>query len=217
MSFSSAFLLSLKTVSQFISVAQSYPILCDPMGCSMPGFPVLQHPPRACSNSCPSSQWCHPTISSSVIPSSFCLQSFPASGSFPMSQFFTSDGQRIGASAPIYKIVSSLKTGCFPSQTVCIFKDWGLKHEWQGTLMFQTEMLSHLCAIAFKQQLMVDVVDNGRGFCVCVCVCEREMLAGLWAWISSLHVRWKGLQHSVNGVFKPQIQRKYIAFPIFLK
>ena len=43
-----------------------------------------------CSNSCPSSQWCHPTISSSVVPFSSCLQSFPASGSFPVSQFFTS-------------------------------------------------------------------------------------------------------------------------------
>ena len=49
--------------------------------------------PRACSNSCPLSQWCHPTISSSVLPFSFCLQSFPASGSFPMSQLFTSGGQ----------------------------------------------------------------------------------------------------------------------------
>ena len=49
--------------------------------------------PGACSNSCPSSQWCYPTISSSVIPFSSCLQSFPASGSFPMSQYFTSCGQ----------------------------------------------------------------------------------------------------------------------------
>ena len=55
--------------------------------------------PRACSNSCPSSQWCHPTISTSVIPFSSCIQSFPASRSFPMSQFFTSGGQSIGASA----------------------------------------------------------------------------------------------------------------------
>ena len=54
---------------------------------------------RACSNSCPSSWWCHPTISSSVIPFSSCLQSFPAAGSFPMSQFFTSGGQSIGVSA----------------------------------------------------------------------------------------------------------------------
>ena len=52
-------------------------------------------PPRAYSISCPSSQWCHPTISSSVIPFSSHLQSFPASGSFPVSQFFTSGGQSI--------------------------------------------------------------------------------------------------------------------------
>ena len=57
--------------------------------------------PRACSNSCPSSWWCHPTISSSVVPFSSCLQCFTASGSFPMSQFFTSGGQSIGASASV--------------------------------------------------------------------------------------------------------------------
>ena len=55
--------------------------------------------PRACSNSSPSSQWCHPTISSSVIPFSFCLQSSPVSGSLPVRQFFASGGQSIGASA----------------------------------------------------------------------------------------------------------------------
>ena len=55
--------------------------------------------PGAYSNSCPSSQWCHPTISSSVIRFFSCLQSFPASGSFQMSQFFTSGGQSIGVSA----------------------------------------------------------------------------------------------------------------------
>ena len=54
---------------------------------------------RTYSNLCPSSQWCHPTISSSVILFSSCLQSFPASGSFPMSQFFKSGGQSIGVSA----------------------------------------------------------------------------------------------------------------------
>ena len=55
--------------------------------------------PVAYSNSCPSSWWCHPTISSSVIPFSSCFQSFPASGSSPTSQFFLSDGQSIGDSA----------------------------------------------------------------------------------------------------------------------
>ena len=54
---------------------------------------------NACSNSCPSSQWWYPTISSYAVPFSSCLQSSPASRSFPMSQFFTSDGQRNGTSA----------------------------------------------------------------------------------------------------------------------
>ena len=55
--------------------------------------------PGVCSNLCPLSQWCRPTISSSVIPFSSCLQSFPASGSFPVSQLFASGGQSTGASA----------------------------------------------------------------------------------------------------------------------
>ena len=67
----------------------------------------LQHARPACptptpgvySNSCPLSRWCHPTISSSVIPFSFCPQSFPTSGSFPKSQLFASGGQSIGVSA----------------------------------------------------------------------------------------------------------------------
>ena len=60
-------------------------------------LPCPSPTPGACSNS--SNRWCHPTISSSVIPSSYCLQSFPASGSLQMSQFFTSGGQSIGVSA----------------------------------------------------------------------------------------------------------------------
>ena len=62
--------------------------------------PPCQSPtPGAHSTSCPLSQWCHPTISSSVVPFSSCLQSFRASGSFPISQFFISGGQSIGVSA----------------------------------------------------------------------------------------------------------------------
>ena len=62
-------------------------------------LPCPSPTPGACSNSCPSSWWCHPTNSSSVIPFSSCLQPFPASGSFPMSQFFASGGESIGTSA----------------------------------------------------------------------------------------------------------------------
>ena len=63
-------------------------------------LPCPSPSPRTCSNSCTSSQWCHPPISSSVVPFSFCLQSFPAWKSFPMSLLFASDGQSIGASSP---------------------------------------------------------------------------------------------------------------------
>ena len=63
------------------------------MDCSTPS-PCPSPTPTACSNSCPSSWWCHPTISS-VFPFPSCLQSFPASGSFPVSQFFASGGQSI--------------------------------------------------------------------------------------------------------------------------
>ena len=69
-----------------------------PHGLQHSRLPCPSPTPGAYSNSCPSSQWCHPTISSSIIPFSW-LQSFPASGSFPMSQFFTSGAQRIGVSA----------------------------------------------------------------------------------------------------------------------
>ena len=61
-------------------------------------FPCPSPTTRGCSNSCPSSQWCHPTISCSVLPFFSCLQSFPASGSFSMSQFFASGDQSIGVS-----------------------------------------------------------------------------------------------------------------------
>ena len=77
---------------QFSSVTLSCPTLCNPMNRSRPGFRV--HP-----NLCPSSQWYHPTISSSVVPFSSCPQSLSASKSFPMSQLFAWGGQSTGVSA----------------------------------------------------------------------------------------------------------------------
>ena len=78
------------------SVRFSHSDLSDslqPHGVQHARLPCPSPTPGAWSNSCPLSQWCHPTISSSVVPFSSCLQSFPASRSFPMSQFFTSGGQ----------------------------------------------------------------------------------------------------------------------------
>ena len=71
----------------------------QPHGLQHARLPYPSLSPGVCSNSCPLSQWCSLSISSSVAPFSFCLQSFPASGSFPMSWLFASGGQSIGASA----------------------------------------------------------------------------------------------------------------------
>ena len=79
------------------SVAKSRLTLCDPMDCSIPGSSVLHHPPGVWSNSWPLSEWCYLTTSSSASPFCFCLQSFPTSGSFPMSWLLVSGGQNIGA------------------------------------------------------------------------------------------------------------------------
>ena len=90
----------------FCSVQFSCPVMSDSLRPHRLQYPRLLYPspiPGACSNSCPSSWWCHPIISSSVIPFSW-LQSFPASGSFLMSQFFTSGGQSIGASASVLPV-----------------------------------------------------------------------------------------------------------------
>ena len=79
------------------SVPQSCLTLGNPLDCCTPGCVLLS--PGVCSNSCSLSWWCHPTISSSVIPFFSCLQSFPASGSFPVSWLLASGGTSIGASA----------------------------------------------------------------------------------------------------------------------
>ena len=84
-----------------LTVQFSRSVVSDPLrahGLQHTRLPSPSPTPGACSNSCPLSQWCHQTISSSVIPFSSCLLSLPASESFQMSQFFTSGGQSIGVS-----------------------------------------------------------------------------------------------------------------------
>ena len=86
--------------------------------------------PRVCSNSWPSSRWCHPTISSSVIPFSSRLQSFSASGSFSMSQFFASGGQSIGFSASASVLLMNIQ-------------DWS-PLGWTGWISLQSKGLSRV-------------------------------------------------------------------------
>ena len=86
--------------------------------------------PRVHQNPCPLSRWCHPTISSSVVPFSSCPQSFPASGSFQMSQLFASGGQSIGVSA---------STSVLPLKT----QDWS-PLKWTGWISLQSKGLSRV-------------------------------------------------------------------------
>ena len=84
------------------SVQSSHSVVSNslqPYGPKHARLPCPSLAPGVCSNSCPSSWWCHPTFLPSVVHFSSCLQSFPASGSFPMSQFFAPGGQSIGVSA----------------------------------------------------------------------------------------------------------------------
>ena len=104
--------------------------LCDPMNCSTPGLPVHHQLLGVHPNPCPLSQWCHPAISSSVVPVSSCLQSFPASRSFQMSQLFASGGQSIGVSA---------STSVLPVNT----QDWS-PLRWTGWISLQSKGLSRV-------------------------------------------------------------------------
>ena len=118
---------------QLSSVQFSYSVMFDslwPHGLQHTRFPFPSPTPGVYSNSCPLSWWCHPAISSSVIPFSFCLQSFPASGSFQMSQLFTSGGQSIGVSA----LASVLPTN---------IQDW-FPLEWTGWISLQSKGLSRV-------------------------------------------------------------------------
>ena len=115
-------------VLQFLFQFSHSVALCDPIDCSMPGLPV--HPPGAHPNSCPLSQWCHPAILSFIIPFSTCPQSFPASGSFQVSQFFASSGQIIGV---------SVSTSVLPMNT----QDWSLLG-WTGWISLQSNGLSRV-------------------------------------------------------------------------
>ena len=103
----------------------------QPHGLQHTRTPCPSPTPGAYSNSCPLSQWCHPTISSSVIPFSTHLQSFLASGSFPMSQFFASGGQSIGVSASASVLPMNIQSWFpFGAEKVLLI-GWQLRR-WEG-------------------------------------------------------------------------------------
>ena len=126
-------LLERKALTNLSSVQFSHSVISDclrPHGLQCARTSCLSPPPGVFPNSCPLSRWCHTTISSSVIPFSSCSQSFPASGSFPMSQFFASGGQSIGV---------SVLTSVLPMNT----QDWSALG-WTGWISLQSKGLSRV-------------------------------------------------------------------------
>ena len=151
-------------IHKYCPVQFSHSVVSDsfwPTGLQHSRPPCPSLTPRVYSNSCPLSQWCHPTISYSVIPFSSCLQSFPASGSFPMGQFCTSGGQSIGVSALAPVLPKNIQdwfplgwTGWISLQSKGLSRVFSnttvQKHQFFGAQPTLTVQLSHPCMTTGK-------------------------------------------------------------------
>ena len=115
----------------------------------------------ACANSCPLSRWCHPTISSSVVPFSSHLQSFPASGSFQMGQFFTSNGQNVGSFS--FKISLSNEYSGLISFRIDCFDLLAVQRTLKNLLQHHSSKASTLqCSTFFIVQLSHSYITIGK-------------------------------------------------------
>ena len=130
------------TVESHSSVQFSHSVVSNslwPHGLQFARLPCPSPTPRACSNLSPLSWWCHPAISSSVVPFSSCLQSFPASGSFLRSQFFASGGQSIWVSASASVLPMNIQVW-FPlglTGLISLWTPWGPREQYEKSLLLQ--------------------------------------------------------------------------------
>ena len=168
-----------------VSVQFSRSVMSDslwPHGPQHARPPCPSPAPRVHPNSCPLSQWCHPTISSSVVPFSSCLQSFPALGSFPMSQLFTSGGQSIGASDT---------TSVLPMNT----QDWS-PSGWTGWISLHPKGLSRVfsnttlqklqCSAFFVVQLSHPYTNTGKTIALSRWIFAGKVMSLLFNMLSRL-------------------------------
>ena len=140
-------------------VSQSCPTL-QPHGLQHTSLPCLSLSLRVCSNSCPLNQWCHPTISSSVIPFSSWLQSFSSSGSFPMSWLFASSSQSIGALASTSVLPMNIQ-GWFPLGLVDLL---AVQETLKSLLLHHSLKASILWHSAFFMVHLTSVHDNWKNY-----------------------------------------------------
>ena len=156
--------------------------------------------PGACSNVCPLSWWCHPTISSSVVPFSSCLQSFPASGSFLLSQFFPSGGQSFGASTSAFKILVRLFSWNCPQSLFLRIWHWCYSKSILRTLRFLKTKDAFLHLYFFSNNPIV------YGVCVCVLSCFSHV----WLFETPMNCTLPG--SSIYGIFLERIL-KWVSIP----
>ena len=132
-----------------------------PYGLQHTRIPCPSLSPELYSNSCPLVQWCHPTISSSVVPFSNCLQSFPASGSFPMSWLFVSGGQSVEASASV-SVLSMNIQGLFPlgltGLIFLLFK--GLSKVFSNTTVWKNQLFSAQPSLWSSSHICTWLLEN---------------------------------------------------------
>ena len=114
---------------------------------------------RVCSSSCPFSQWCHSTISSSVIPFSSCLQSFPASGSFQMSQLFASGGQRTGGSSSA-SVLPMNSQGWFPFRidSLVVWSPCYLRDSQESSPAPQFDNINEMAALLLEMKVFIATI-----------------------------------------------------------
>ena len=129
----------------------------QPHGLHHARLPCLSATPRDCSNSCPLSWWYHPTISSSVVPFSSHLQSFPASGSFPVSQSFSSGGQSIGVSASASVLPMNIQDS-FPLGLT----GWSPRDSQESSPTPQFQSISSSVQVFFTVQLSHPYMTTGK-------------------------------------------------------
>ena len=171
----------------FSSVQFNRSVMLDsfrPHGLQHARAPCPSPTPGVYSNSCPLSGWCHPTISSSVIPFSSCLQSFPASGSFPMSHFVASGGQSIGVSA---------SASVFPMN----IQDWfPFRMDWfdllavqgilKGLLQYSSEAWVLRCSAFLMVQLSHPYITTGKATALTRWISVYKVLSPLFNMLSML-------------------------------
>ena len=150
-------------MSVFNSVSISHSVVSDslqPHGLQHARFPRLSLTHRASWNSCPLSRWCHPTISSSVVPFSFCLQSFPASGCCPMSQFFASGGQSIRASASASALPLNIQDSFPLGLTGLILQSKGLSNVFSNTTVQKHQFFIAQPSLWFNSHIHIWLLEK---------------------------------------------------------